>query len=292
MKKLRQIFVLLSLTIATQLVAAQDTLPRFTVVNKGNERIVISWTNPYENSIRQLSIQRSFDSLKNYRTILTVVDPTVPQNGYVDTKATNDHMFYRLFILRDSGKYIFSVAKRPVIDAGFTNTDFDNSTTSGMSNGITRMRDINDLREEAKQKNERLIFIKNRETLLGAIRESALKRFRDSLNLETKDTVFMKTADTLVIRPLVSKGYFKPSRFVFTEKDGNIKILLTDAASRKYEIRFFEEDNSEVFELKNVREPLVILDKANFVHSGWFNFELYEDGKLKEKHRFYVPKDF
>jgi len=34
------------------------------------------------------------------------------------------------------------------------------------------------------------------------------------------------------------------------------------------------------------------LDKANFLHAGWFRFELYENGQLKEKHRFYIPKDF
>src|SRR5689334_12415066 len=87
--------------------AAQDTLPRFSIVNRGKDRIIISWTNPYGQQIKQLSIQRSFDSLRNFKTILTVPDPTVPQNGYVDTKATNDHMFYRLYILLDSGRYSF-----------------------------------------------------------------------------------------------------------------------------------------------------------------------------------------
>lgn len=269
---------------------SQDTLPRFSAFNKGNERIIISWTNPYGNSVRQISIQRSFDSLKNYRSILTVVDPTVPQNGYVDTKATNDHMFYRLYILRDSGKYSFSVAKRPVIDTGSAKTDFLNSI--GESTKITGVKQLKELKEEAKINNERIIYIKNRDLLLGAMTELDLKHFRDSLNLQTKDTVFMKTADTLVIKPFIAKEYYKPSRYVFTEKDGNIKILLADVASKKYEVKFFEEDNTEVFEIKHIKEPLVILDKTNFIHSGWFNFELYEDGKLKEKHKLYVPKDF
>lgn len=291
MMKFRTLFLLI-LTLPTYFLStAQDTLPRFTAVNKGNERIIISWTNPYGISIRQLSIQRSFDSLKNYRTILTVVDPTVPQNGYVDTKATNDHMFYRLYILRDSGKYIFSKAKRPVIDSGFTNTSFLNQS-SAEPNGITSVKELQELKEEAKIKNERVIYIKNKDVLIGAITESSLKRFRDSLHLETKDTIFMKTVDTLVIRPFFAKEYYKPSRYVFTERDGNIKILLADAASRKYHVKFFEEDNTEVFEIKHIKEPFVILDKTNFVHSGWFNFELYEDGKLKEKHKLYVPKDF
>src|SRR4029077_20823979 len=66
--------------------------------------------------IRQISIQRSFDSLKNFKTILTVPDPSNPQNGYADSKADNDHMFYRLYILLDKGVYLFSDTKRAVWD--------------------------------------------------------------------------------------------------------------------------------------------------------------------------------
>src|SRR5882724_6959741 len=112
----RQIGILLLVSMGTLMAAAQDTLPKFTLVNKGNGRIVTSWTNPYKSSVHQLSIQRSFDSTRNFKTILTLPDPTVPQNGYVDTRAASEHMFYRLFILLDSGKYIFSASKRPAPD--------------------------------------------------------------------------------------------------------------------------------------------------------------------------------
>jgi hypothetical protein len=61
---------------------------------------------------------------------------------------------------------------------------------------------------------------------------------------------------------------------------------------KSYSIKFFEEDNSPLFEVKQVKEASLVLDKANFLHSGWFKFELYEDGKLKEKNKFFIPKDF
>jgi hypothetical protein len=271
--------------------AAQDTLPRFSAINRGSDRILVSWTNPYAEQIRQLSIQRSYDSLKNYKTILTVPDPTAPQNGYVDTKAANDHMFYRLYILLDSGKYIFSKSKRPVIDAGFGNAAFSEMQSSEKS-GITSINKLQDLKEAAIKKNDRVIIVKTNERLVGAILESSLKRFRDSMSLNTRDTIFMKTPDTIVIRLFNPREYFKPSQYVFTERDGNIKILLPDAHSKNYAVKFFEEDNTEVFEIKEIRESLLILDKTNFIHSGWFTFELYLDGKLKEKHKLFVPKDF
>jgi hypothetical protein len=92
-----------------------DTLPKFSLKNVGGNRIVIGWVNEFE-SVKQISIQRSFDSLKNFKTILTVADPSIPENGYVDTKASNDHMFYRLYIMLDKGAFLFSDPKRPVLD--------------------------------------------------------------------------------------------------------------------------------------------------------------------------------
>jgi len=102
----------------------------------------------------------------------------------------------------------------------------------------------------------------------------------------------MKTSDTLVVKTFIPKEFYRPSKYVFTEKDGNIKIALPNAGLHKYALKFFEPDQSEAFEIKHISDTLIILDKTNFVHSGWFNFELYEDGKLKEKHKLYVPKDF
>ena len=100
---------------------AQDTLPHFSVRNVGNNRIIVDWVNRFTD-IRQISIQRSFDSLKNFKTILTVADPTNPQNGFADNKADNDHMFYRLYILLDKGVFLFGNSKRPVWDTATTAT--------------------------------------------------------------------------------------------------------------------------------------------------------------------------
>ncbi len=288
----RPFFVLTALLFLSYFAAAQDTLPKFSVINRGSDRIIISWNNPFGKTLKQISIQRSFDSLKNFKTILTVPDPTIPQNGYVDSKAATEHMFYRLYILKDSGKYVFSITKRPKLDTGTVQNIPGNVLSSGEPAVITRPRDIKELKNEALKTNERIIFIKNKDVLLGAITESNLKHFRDSINFTTKDTLFMKTADTLVIRPFFAREVYRPSKYVFTEKDGNIKISLTDAGSKKYSLKFFEEDYTEIFEIKHISDSLVIMDKTNFIHSGWFLFELYEDGKLREKHKFYVPKDF
>ena len=91
-------------------------------------------------------------------------------------------------------------------------------------------------------------------------------------------------------QPVVNT-WFVPSKMVYTGKDNNIIISLPDALKKKYTIKFFEESGTFIFELNKILEPYLTLEKANFLHAGIFNFEVYENGLLIEKHKVYVPKD-
>jgi len=312
---IRQIGILLLVMMGSLTTVAQDTLPKFTLVNKGNGRIIVSWTNPYKDAVHQLSIQRSSDSTRNFKSILTLPDPTVPQNGYVDTKAPAGNVFYRLFILLDSGKYQFSVSKRPVLDTAkaviapqeqpaqqriqetpkaITKPPVTPTPTplpARPSNPRDSLSSISEEKPKPKEIPERMFFVKKRDTLIAQVGERSLKHFKDSLAYRTKDTLTF-SSDTILIKPFVPKEVYKPSRWVFTEKDGNIRIVLPDAGVHKYSLKFFEESNTPVFEIKQIKDSSLILDKANFLHSGWFKFELYEEGVLKEKNKFFIPKDF
>jgi len=84
---------------------------------------------------------------------------------------------------------------------------------------------------------------------------------------------------------------FVPSKFVFTGKDNNVIINLPDAATQKYSIKFYEENGTPLFELHSIKEPYLILEKVNFLHSGWFYYDLLNNGILLEKFKFYIPKD-
>jgi hypothetical protein len=144
-------------------------------------------------------------------------------------------MFYRLYILLDKGFYMFSEARRPVLD------------TVNQRVAITTPR-------IGKFPNE------------------------DSTTLNGHN------------RPANS---FVPSLYVYTHRDGYVRVNLPDEEKpKKYSLKFFEEDNSPLFELKDIREKSFRIDKANFYHGGWFFFELYQDEKLLERHRFYLAKDF
>ena len=228
---MKRIYFIL-LVLFSSAIYAQDTLPKFSVKNAGSNRFIVGWVNTY-GLVKQISIQRSHDSLKNFTTILSVTDPNARENGFADSKAPNDHMFYRLFIVLDKGQFYFTEAKRPVID--------------------TMMR-------------------------------------------STKNSIIDKIKDTMTnggIKPIIpKKPDFVPSFFVYTNRDGYVFINLPDADKKKYHIKFFEEDNSFLFEIKSIKETALTLDKTNFMHAGWFRFELYNNEELVEKNKFYLAKEF
>lgn len=210
---------------------AQDTLPNFTVKNLGNDRdgrpsVVISWVNNFD-SLKQISIQTSHDSLRQYRTLVSLTDPNAKLNGFADKKAPNDHMFYRLFVVKKNGEYFFTDAKKPYLDT-----------------------------------------------------------VKVVIPIETP--VIVKKPETVIVK----KPEFTPSFYVYTNKDGYVFINLPDAEKKKYRIRFYEEDSSFLFEVKNIKQTGLTLDKTNFLHAGWFNFELFDEDGLVERHKFFLGKDF
>lgn len=303
---------------------AQDTLPRFTVTTRGSNKAIISWTNNYT-SVTQINIQRSYDSTKGFRTILNVPDPTVPQNGFVDTKAPSPNMFYRLFIVLEDGNYIFSTSKRPYWDTlGGLRPDSKEYSLTGENNNRRivaadnmSQKEVEQLKAELREANkpnakpepskpattapvstapvkapERYFIVKKKDSILFNIPEKNFRKFRDSIVYRTKDTMAFKNLDTIVLRPFIPREIYKPSRFVYTDKDGNVLIDLVDALRKDYEVKFFDDQSNPIFEIKKVRDPMLIIDKVTFLRSGWFRFELYEEGKLKETHKVFIPKDF
>jgi hypothetical protein len=92
---------------------AQSSLPEITVKNY-NGKIIISWLNDYKKKVSDILIQRSYDSLKNYTTIGTVLIPQNLENGYPDLNAPYNKMYYRVTIVFEGGTYIVGPSTRPV----------------------------------------------------------------------------------------------------------------------------------------------------------------------------------
>ncbi|GAB3423193.1 hypothetical protein [Niabella aquatica] len=206
---------------------AQEMLPDFSAYKVGSGRVVIAWEHNYP-AIKQISIQRSTDSLNFFKTIATMPDPSLKQNGFADTKAPADNMFYRVFIMFEGGQYLSTKSKRPVVDS----TGLADAYNSG-----------------------------------------------NSENTEVN------------LNPNFIPPGFVQSTYIFTSPDRYVRVELP-MDKRKYDIKFFTENGQPLFELNSIKEKRFKLDRSLFFTAGYSNFELYADGKLIEKNRVFLPKDF
>ena len=218
---MRKILLLASFSLIIALpLLAQDALPQITVKNI-NGKVIVSWLNDFVKPPNTINIQRSFDSLRNYVTIGSVLNPENRENGYADAKPLYTNMYYRLFIAFGGGTYTFSMSARPV---------------------------------------------------------KAIPGFTE-----------LSTADSIALFHIKPVTY--TSSRIHIGKDNNVILHLQDAETKKYLVKFYDADNSLLFALNKLHETDLIVDKVNFVHAGWFYFEVYDGGKLLEKNKFYIPND-
>lgn len=212
---------------------AQETLPRISVNNFTN-KILISWKNGYTLPVATISIQRSYDSLRNYTTIGTVLNPQNEQNGYTDSRPPYSRMYYRVFVAFENGSYLITPPVRP------------------------------------------------------------------NKSSNTEEVKYAWQLEPGSVDPTLDPGYnpppgkpavVYPSRRIFTANDNNVVIYLPGAETKKYTVKFYKDDGNPLFTINDLNEEYLIIEKVNFVRSGWFTFELFENGLLLEKNKFLVPKD-
>lgn len=215
---------------------AQQTLPNISVIDVSG-KIIVSWKNEYKVPVSNISIQRSYDSLNNFTSISSVLNPESKENGFADVDAPYDRMYYRLFIAFDGGAYIITTAQKPSKDL---------TTLIDTSDGI-----------KPWQRNP--------------LNDASLQTPPEGKPGAVKDNY--------------------PSERMYTYQDNSIIIRLRDVGIKKYRILVFDEADMKIFELTNLKDQLLILDKMNFPHSGWYHFEIYDQNGLVEKNRFIVTKD-
>ncbi len=253
MNSFRKIFLLLFVFLAAAELKAQrtDTLPDFNIISR-NGKVFLRWINNYP-VVKQLTIQRSKDANRaNFKSIISLSDPEAKENGYFDKTASTDTFYYRIYVQLNGGNYVFSKMKRPLRDTLKT-----------------------------------IAAIENYEDMPAFFRDSVamVRAKNDSIRLGLIKINFIKP-----IKPKSEEPVY-PSKFIYTLKDGNVQMDLPLADKKKYNVSFHEEGGEQVFEIPEVIQPKLTIDKVNFLHAGWFIFKLYEDGKLKEINRVFIPKE-
>lgn len=222
--------------------SAQEILPGISVKNiAGN--IIVSWRNEYQKPITVLNIQRSYDSLHNYTTIGSVINPQNPENGFTDAAAPYNKMYYRVFIGFEGGAYLLSKPVRPSKDTAYSHP--------------------------------------------STVRYTWQTDPLADPNLQVPVTVSPPPAPETPQTPQA----WVASKMIYTIKDNNVVLLLPNAENKNYLVKFYDENEHQLFELTHLKEDFFIVDKVNFKKSGWYHFDIWESGKLIEKNKFFIAKD-
>ncbi len=279
----RILYIVLFIVFGQGSAHAQETLPNISV-NNLNGKIIISWLNEYQKPIANIFIQRSYDSLRNFKTIGSVLNPSNLENGFPDNHPPYLKMYYRVLVTFEGGSYEMGSSKKP-------------------------FRETPPLPPFVMIQEPEYIPVKPADTIqilktytkdsVLAPKESIAEVVADSLKridiqqekINRSVPTLNHLADSLLLtRPksIVETAY--PSARIFTSRQNTLVISIPSAMIKRYQVKFFTEENEFIFEIAKVKEDILMIDKENFVKSGWFYFEIYEDGKLIEKSKFFIPK--
>lgn len=220
----------------------------------------ISWNNPYRNAV-QLAVQRSADSLQNFRTILSAKNPELEENGFTDHTAPHSgNVFYRVFVTLEGGGFFFTPVAKP------------QAAAATLPKALPQAANVP--QKESSETKKKVSTIK-----------------KAALSIPKPTTAAIKKDSILPPKIVVPESPFlnkKPSRYVYTDARGLLVIALPKATVNRYKLVIYESDGSVLFTIEQIREPELIVEKVNFLHTGWFNFELFENGLLLEQNRFYI----
>lgn len=283
---------------------AQDTLPNFSASIISSDKVRISWTNPFLNCT-QISVQKSYDSLRFFKTIFSPLSPELPQNGYIDYNfLTGIKIYYRILYIIDDANFFFSESKQAtninyISNEKQTSEFFKNKPKPELLETIKKLDSLRTFNFITKStagliplKKVITIYKRSFDSLYRIIDGQQFEKFRDSISTRTKDTLMYLENDFVILKPYVAKPLWKPSVQIFTTNKGYTLISLPKYKLNKYSITFFDEFENELFKIKHIKSDKVFLEKSNFLHEGWFYFELYDDGELIEKNKFFIAKDF
>lgn len=73
-------------------------------------------------------------------------------------------------------------------------------------------------------------------------------------------------------------------------KNGDIVITVPPDISGQYRVRFYDEENLLLFEIRQISDPLLIVEKCNFRRAGVFQYEVFRNSELVEKNSFRINR--
>ena len=259
---------------------AQPKLPAFQATRIAEDKALIEWRNS-DTSVRQISIQQSSDSLKGFRTALTIPDPSLPQNGVLLNRPNAGKQFYRLFVLYPGGRYIFSTvqsASKIITPATISSTPnipkepTDLSLPKSVMPSTKTEESVTAPQAEPIKRKDSLMLAKPIQITLPVLAPGK------DINIKKNEPVTIQLLEyvpNLAVHTL-------PDGFVFVQISPRIEL-------NTLQIRFFTDQDQPLFHLDQPKIREFRIEKSNFYRAGWYRYEVWQKGKKTHTERFFIP---
>jgi hypothetical protein len=203
-------------------------------------------------------------------------------NGFLDSKAPNTTQYYRLYVQQEAGKYFFTASFKPYLDTARAKPKTVVAKTVKLPDAPVN---------------------ETTETPVPAPQSTETERVEDAepggnKKIEKNTAGRKKLSNTRSVGvgeveadAPETQEFNAPSVYVYTNNQGQVLLVLPPEKTNQYTLKFYKDDGTPLFTMNKVRDSQLTIDKTNFIRSGWFKFELYENNVMKEKSRFFIPRE-
>lgn len=232
----------------------QETLPDFTLETVPAKGYRISWQNPFGKNLKQLSVQRAVGNKTGFATIFSTNSPQLPENGFIDRPpGLFRKYYYRIFYVLNGNQYFFTMPKAA-------------------------------LHQVFEPDKKGMMRIWMNDQFLKTIPDHHFKAWRDSIARNPRLEIIAKGPGEILLISDPVKYTNNASGRVSINTDGHVEIRLGNAVNDyRFSVLFKDSQGLILVKLENIREPLLTLEKSNFIRSGTYYYELYEETALIEK---------
>jgi hypothetical protein len=252
---------------------SQPILPDFSLKKGDQNQRVLAWRNGFGSAVAVLNIQRSADSVSDFRTIYSAENPQLEVNAWTDTKPVPGLDYYRIFYSLTNGMYYFTKAQK--VATGFI--------SFGLLNNVAAYKNVNiegDVNGILSQDDFRHLC------------DSLLANTSDSLLYNGDSTVIYKKYNAIAALAGASSGTAVGtfiSNYLYLNVEGNVVIHLPENEAYQYSMTIYNPNGTTVlYKIDHFDNPEIILSKSSFVRAGYYPYELFKNGKLEERNSFGV----
>ena len=259
--------------IGTSVMAQRPSLPNFSLKKGTNNQMVIEWSNPFGSALSGLTIQRSIGNTKDFRSVFTPPSSSSALGSYTDVKVPDGKVYYRIYYVLTNKGYYFTQAQS--LAYGYE--------SAGLMSQIDASQNVSVFGDIDSSK----------------MASARFKMFRDSVLNETADSLFSVGKNAVLYKKFVgpsseslAAAYVQTGDYIFTDAaTGNLTIKLPPYQLDSYSMIIYDiEGHKPLFKIKHFDDDELFLDKGSFLDVGWYSYDLFQNGKLKQQGRFLVSK--